>query len=487
MAGGIQFEMFIALRYLRARRKIAVISVITALSVLGIAAGVASLIVALAVNNGLRRDMQERLLGATAHVNVQRQDGEGIADWRALRARLEVRPGVAAAAAALYGTLLASHAQRSSQMILKGVNIDDEMRVGNLLASVKEGSLDSLRSNPENNLTAEGAEATEENLEEKEKTGVMSGGRDGAVTPGAITGTIPGSRDGEASSGFSAAAATGNTNPPVVIGKVMAETLGARVGDTLLLTSPQGHLTPFGMVPRYRNFRVAAVFDSGFYDFDSSWAFTSLEAAQSMLGLGDVVSVIEFRLHDLYQAPTMADALAAQANEAPGAQGNEVEPGAGYGSTHWIEQNRALFSAMNLEKRVTVIIISMIVLIAALNILISLIMMVMEKYRDIAVLMSMGARPAQVRRIFQLQGVMIGAAGTALGLVGGYALAWLGAKYQILKLDPGVYAISYVPFDAHWMDGVWVAAVAIAISYLATLYPARAATQIEPAEALRYE
>jgi lipoprotein-releasing system permease protein len=459
MAGGTKFEMFVALRYLRARRKIAVISVITALSVLGIAAGVMSLIVALAVNNGLRRDMQERLLGATAHVNVQRKDGEGIENWRELLGQLQSKPGVAAAAPALYGTLLASHAQRSSQMILKGVLIDDEMRVGNLLASVKEGSLDALRS-------ASKAQPAIENRAESIETPEIGGSavadpdtsetRGSDLPPPVVTGP-----------------------PPVVIGKVMAETLGAHVGDSILLTSPQGHLTPFGMVPRYRNFIVVAVFDSGFYDFDSTWAFTSLPAAQSMLGLGDVVSVIEFKLDDLYQAPTMAATLAAEANQ--------IDDEGDYGSTHWIEQNRALFSAMNLEKRVTVIIISLIVLIAALNILISLIMMVMEKYRDIAVLMSMGARPRQIRRIFQLQGVMIGVAGAVLGLIGGYLLAWLGGKYHVLKLDPGVYAISYVPFDAHWIDGVWVAAVAVAISFLATLYPARAATKIDPAEALRYE
>jgi len=451
MPGGIKFELFVALRYLRAKRKIAVISVITALSVLGIAAGVMSLIVALAVNNGLRRDMQERLLGATAHVNVQRKDGEGIEDWRPLLKRLEAKPGVAAAAPALYGTLLASHAQRSSQMILKGIILDDELRVGNLLGNVKEGSLDALRQPAAQDLTTEGAEGTESGETQKREAENIS-----------------------SSSSVSSVSSVAQSTPPVAIGRVMAETLGAHVGNLILLTSPQGHLTPFGMVPRYKNFKVVAVFDSGFYDFDSTWSFTSLEAAQSMLGVGNVVSVIEFKLDDLYQAPAMAPFLAASA-------------GPDYGSTQWIEQNRALFSAMNLEKRVTVIIISLIVLVAALNILISLIMMVMEKYRDIAVLVSLGARARQIRRIFQLQGLIIGVAGTALGLIGGYTLAWLGARYQLLKLDPGVYAISYVPFDAHWIDGVWVAAVALAISYLATLYPARAATSIEPAEALRYE
>ena len=409
------FEWMVALRYLRAKRKMAVISVITALSVLGIAAGVMSLIVALAITNGLRQDLQGRLLGATAHVYLQRQDGEGIYEWRELLARLSDTPGVTASAPALYGVVLASNGGRSSQMVLKGVDPEAERSVGNLLGHVREGSIEPLQQ---------------------------------PVSP---TGT-----------------------PPVVIGKEMAQTLGVQVGESIQITSPQGHLTPFGMVPRYRNFLVAGVFDSGFYEFDSSWAFTNLTAAQQVLSLGDVASVLEFKLEDIYQASQLAAQLAAAA-------------GPEYGSTHWMEKNRALFSALRLEKTVTVITIGLIVFVAALNILISLVMMVMEKYRDIAVLVSMGARQDQIRRIFQLQGILIGTAGTVLGLISGYLFAWLGARHHLLPLEPEVYGISYLPFDARLVDGIWVAAVALGISYLATLYPARNATRIAPAEALRYE
>ncbi len=409
------FEFFVAMRYLRAKRKVAVLSLITGLSVLGIAAGVMSLVIALAINNGFRQDLQGRLLGATAHVNLQRLDGGGIADWEQLRQQLAATENVVATAPAVYGTLLASHGNRSSQMILKGVVAEAEQQVGNLLATVREGSAEALDS-----PVAEGAP------------------------------------------------------PPVVIGTVMAEQLGVVVGDSILLTSPQGHLTPFGVVPRYRYFLVAAIFDSGFYDFDSSWAFTSLTAAQQLLGLNDVASVIEFRLRDIYAAPAVGEAL-------------EAAAGPEYGTSHWMDQNRALFSALQMEKTVTVITISIIVFVAALNILISLVMMVMEKYRDIAVLISMGARRDQIRRIFQLQGVLIGIAGTALGLAGGFVFAWLGAEYHLLRLDPNVYSISYVPFAPRLVDGIWVAGVALLISFLATLYPARSATQIEPAEALRYE
>jgi lipoprotein-releasing system permease protein len=411
----LAFELFVAMRYLRAKRKVAVISVITALSVVGIAAGVMSLVVALAINNGFRQDLQGRLLGATAHVNLQRIDGEGIGNWREMLPRLSQTPGVAASAPALYGMVLASHGNRASAMVLKGVDPQAELRVGNLLAQVREGSIEALNQ--------------------------------------------PVSPEG---------------TPPVVIGKVMAQTLGAAVGDSILLTSPQGHLTPFGLVPQYRYFLVAGVFDSGFYDFDSNWAFTSLEAAQQLLSLGSLVSVLEFKLVDLYQAPQVAEQL-------------EAAAGQQFGTTHWMDQNRALFSALNLEKIVTVITISLIVFVAALNILISLVMMVMEKYRDIAVLVSMGARRDQVRRILQLQGLLIGVAGTVLGLIAGYLFAWLGGRHHIFRLDPNVYSISYVPFDARLVDGLWVAGVALAISFLATLYPARNATRVAPAEALRYE
>jgi lipoprotein-releasing system permease protein len=408
------------MRYLRAKRKVAVISVITALSVLGIAAGVMSLIVALAINNGFREDLQGRLLGATAHVQVQRKDGAGVRGYRELVEKLSSAPGIIASAPALYGIILASNGNRSSQMVIKGVDAQAEMRVGNLLSQVRDGSVEPLMEN----TTSETAEAA--------------------------------------------------GSPPVVIGRVMAETLGAKVGDTVLLTSPQGHLTPFGMVPRYERFKVAGVFDSGFYDFDSNWAFTSLGAAQKLLSVGDVVSVLEFKIADIYQAPQMASELQGKAGEE-------------YGSTHWMEQNRALFSALRLEKTVTVITIGLIVFVAALNILISLIMMVMEKYRDIAVLVSMGARRDQIRRIFQLQGVVIGIAGTTLGLIAGYLFAWFGSRHQFLQLNADIYSISYVPFNARLIDGIWVAGIALLISFLATLYPARNATHIAPAEALRYE
>jgi lipoprotein-releasing system permease protein len=262
--------------------------------------------------------------------------------------------------------------------------------------------------------------------------------------------------------------------PPIILGKDMANELGTEVGSVVLVVSPQGELTPFGMVPKYNRFRVAGIFDSGFYDYDSSWAFTRLSDSQQLFGLGDLVSVLQFKVDDIYQAESI---------------GGELERAAGKGfmATNWIEQNKPLFRALRLERLVTFITIGLIVFVAALNILISLTMMVMEKTRDIAVLMSMGTRKSQIRRIFIAQGVLIGGIGTAIGLVVGYALSWTGGHYHLLALAPEVYSIDYVPFAPRWMDGLLVAGIAIGVSLIATVYPSWSAAKILPAEALRYE
>jgi lipoprotein-releasing system permease protein len=259
-----------------------------------------------------------------------------------------------------------------------------------------------------------------------------------------------------------------------VLGKDLAETIGATVGSIIMVTSPQGELTPFGLVPKYERFKVVGVFKSGFYNYDSAWAFIRLADAQKMAALGDVVSVLEFKIDDLYKAEQV---------------GEELQKAAGpeYMATNWMEQDRALFRALSLERVVTFLTIGLIVFVAALNILISLIMMVMEKTKDIAVLVSMGARRRQIRKIFIFQGVLIGVIGTVLGLIVGYAVAIAGARYHFLALNPEVYSINYVPFAPRATDGLLVAAVALLISFVATLYPSWSAARVLPAEALRYE
>jgi lipoprotein-releasing system permease protein len=262
--------------------------------------------------------------------------------------------------------------------------------------------------------------------------------------------------------------------PPIILGKDMADELGATVGSVVLVTSPQGELTPFGMVPKYNRFRVVGIFNSGFYDYDTSWAFARLSDAQRLFGLGDLISVIQFKVDDIYKADQVAKEL-------------EDAAGQGFMTTNWMEQNKALFRALRLERLVTFITIGLIVFVAALNILISLTMMVMEKTKDIAVLRSMGTRKSQIRRLFITQGVLIGVIGTGIGLVVGFALSWAGARYHLISLAPEVYSIDYVPFAPRLMDGVLVAIVAVGISFVATMYPSWSAARILPAEALRYE
>lgn len=442
------FEFFIATRYLRAKRRQAFIGIITGISIVGVAAGVASLIIALAINNGFRQDLQERLIGSTSHVSLLRVADDGIKDWPPLLDRLSKQPHVVAAAPAIFEQVLISRGARARGAVLKGMIPADERRVGDLLNTIKEGS----------------AAALEEGAPEPEKDHVGTAGS--AVKGASATEESP-----DALEGVHARVAA---MPPIILGKDMADNLGAAVGSVVLVVSPQGELTPFGLIPKYSRFRVVGVFNSGFFDYDSSWAFTRLSDAQRLFGLGDLISVIEFKVDDIDKA----DAVGQQLEDAAGK---------GFMTTNWKEQNKALFHALNMERLVTYITTGLIVFVAALNILISLIMMVMEKTKDIAVLMSMGTRQAQVRNIFIAQGVLIGVIGTAIGLLLGYAISYVGGHYHIISLSPEVYSIDYVPFAPRLMDGLFVALGAVGISFVATLYPSWSAGRILPAEALRYE
>jgi lipoprotein-releasing system permease protein len=240
------------------------------------------------------------------------------------------------------------------------------------------------------------------------------------------------------------------------------------------VTVPNGIITPLGLRPAIRRFKVCGIFETGMYDIDATWAFTSLVAAQKAASLGDVVNQLEINVDDVNRATEIAKDV-------------EKVVGKRYTTVTWQERNRPLLNALNTERVVTAIVIGLILMVAALNIFISLVMMVMEKYRDIAILMSMGARQAQVRRIFVMQGMLIGVVGSGLGLVAGYTVSYFANRYRWLPLNETVYSLSFVPFEIRWLDGVWIAVVALLVSFLATLYPARNATRIAPAEVLRYE
>jgi lipoprotein-releasing system permease protein len=414
----MRFEFFIAARYLKAKRRQAVVGVVTAISVAGVTAGVAALIIALAITNGMRRDLQDKLVDSSAHVQLESVNADGIRNWRPLLERLRKLPHVVAVSPALYEQVMVANKARDGYALVAGVLPDDEKSVGTLLSTATPAALKALDPQP----PAPAGEAA---------------------------------------------------TPPILLGRDLADSIGASVGDTIMLVSPQGDLTPMGVIPAVRHFRLVGTYHSGFFQYDAQMGFVRLADAQRLYDEPDLVTVIGFRIDDLNRAPAV---------------GREIEQAAGPGfmTTNWTGQNRELFRALMLEQIVTFIVIALIVIVAALNILIALTMMVMEKTRDIAVLMSFGVAPGQVRRIFLMQGFLICVIGTVLGLALGYLAAWAGSFYRI-PLSPDVYSIDTLPFAPRILDGVKVSAFSIAISLLATLYPSNAAARVLPAEALRYE
>jgi len=414
----MRFELFLAARYLRAKRRQTVVGVVTSISVAGVAAGVAALIIALAITNGMRRQLQDKLLGNSAPVQLMRVQGDGIRNWQPLIERLRHVPHVMAASPGLYEQVLVARGARDGGALVEGILPDQEKTVSDLLSTATPGAVEMLQ--PQKVVSTQGE------------------------------------------------------FPPIVLGQDLAETVGASVGDSVMLISPQGEMTPVGMYPKVVRFRLAGTFHSGFYQYDAQMGFMRLADAQRLFSEPDLLSVISFKVDDLDQAPQIAKTI-------------EEAAGKGYMTSNWIEQNRELFTALKTEQAVTFIVIALIVIVAALNILIALTMMVMEKTRDIAVMMSFGVEPGQVRRIFLLQGLLISLIGTALGLVLGYLAAWAGGHYHFIHLSAEIYSIDTLPFAPRALDGVLVAAVSIGISLVATLYPSSAAAKVLPAEALRYE
>jgi lipoprotein-releasing system permease protein len=405
------FEWMVALRYLRAKRKQTVISVITAISILGVAAGVMALIIALAINNGFQSTLQTDLLTATGDVTLLSSDPDlGIENWTQLVSQLGSVPGVISVTPGLYGQVAVKGPLVSGSAVLKGIPLGAGAPVPPLLQHLKSGSLAPF--------------------EEKQH------------------------------------------RHEIVLGAKLADKLGLRPDSNVSVIGSE--LTPLGIAPSLFHFHVAGVFESGLYDIDSMWAFTTIHDAQEVLGLNNVVNAIELKLSNVFDAPKVA-------REAEKLTGPKLV------AETWMNQNRALLNALKLEKTVSVITVSLIELVAALNILVVLVMLVMEKHRDIAILMSMGARRTQIERIFLLQGLMIGGVGCLLGLIAGYSVSALFNHYHWLKLDEQIYALSYVPFQSHWTDGVWVTGLALCTSLIATLHPSRSASRIAPAEALRYE
>ncbi len=419
----MNFEFFIALRYLKAKRKQTMVSVISSISVLGITAGVMALVIALALSTGFREDIQEKIVGATSHVNLLRIDNTPIRGYDDLLGQLEGLPRIRGSAPAIFNQVFVSSASRNQGAVMKGIDPAREEQISQFFSHVVEGDPGALARSPEPDPNPE----------------------------------LP---------------------PPtssIIIGREMARALGLKVGDPLRVFFPMGKLTPFGMTASEKTFRVAAIFESGLWDYDANWVYTDMRSAARLFSFSpDSASVLQFRTSDLEEAEAIAEEIRAAA-------------GPGYSTTTWIDLNKPLFSALKLEKLALFLTISLIVFVASLNIVTTLIMMVLEKQRDIAILTAMGATQKIIMRVFMLQGLIIGLVGTVLGALLGSAASWILNAYEVIRLEAEVYSIPYVPFHLKPWDVVIVSGTALLISFLATIYPARSAARLDPVEVLRHE
>jgi lipoprotein-releasing system permease protein len=410
----LPFELLIALRYLTARRKQAFISIISAISVLGVVVGVMALMVALGLMTGLQKEIRSKILGTTAHISLYRSRGEGFDDYRQVVERVRKLPHVLGAAPAVYGKGIVASAAGQDLAVFKGIVPAEERTVTDIGSQVEGGSLDTL------------------------------------------------------------AGPYSESVPPILLGRELAARLGVGPGDIVSVTSPRGRLSPMGLLPKMTKFKVAGIVRSGLYEFDSQWAYMPIGTAQRLFLEDDRASLVELRIDDIYAVRRVSGELM-------------TALGDGYLASNWIDLNQSLFSALWLEKMAIGITIGLIVMVAALNIVATLILMVMEKHKDIAILVSMGASRGAVTRIFMLQGTIIGAAGTAAGAVLGWAACRVLDHFRLLQVPVDVYQISYVPFTLLASDAAIVVVGAVLICFLATVHPARGAARLDPAEALRYE
>jgi lipoprotein-releasing system permease protein len=408
----LPFEAEIALRYLTARRKQAFISVISLISTLGVGVGVMALVVALALMTGLQGELRDRIVGSAAHVYVWKP-GVGIEDYRAEAAKLRAMPRVLGAAPAVLGKALVTSGHGEAFITLKGVDPSLEQTVTEVRRAMQRGSLDALAREPVEGL------------------------------------------DG------------------IVVGRDLSNELGAFVGDVVTVLTPEGTLSPLGMLPRPRRLRIVGIFSLGLYEFDASYGFVSLRVAERLMNK-DRIDFIQLRVDDAYAAPRIAEEIQARL-------------GTSYLTQDWSDMNQSLFSALWLEKLAMAVTIGLIVMVAALNIIASLILLVMEKSRDIAILKTMGASARSILAVFMLQGLVIGIVGTAAGAVGGWALCDVLDRFKVVRVPVDVYQVSYVPFRLLPGDLALVIASAIAICFLATIYPSRQAARLDPAQALRYQ
>ena len=406
----MSFELFIARRYLTARRKQAFISVITTISVVGIAIGVAALVIAIALITGFQGDVQDKILGATSHVMVSDLGGQGLSGYEDMAAKIRALPGVESASPVVYSTVLVTGAGESSGALVKGIDFERETAGAGWLRSLESGRI------PE-----------------------AGGAREG-----------------------------------VLLGRELALRVGAQPGDVVDVVTASSTLSPLGLMPKRKRFLVTGVFNTGLYEFDNGTALVSIGVAQKMFGMEGRASFIQVKLDDIFAAPAAGERIKA------------VLPPVVYITT-WMDLNKSLFSALKLEKTIMFLTITLIVIVAALNIIATLILMVMEKTRDIGILMAIGATPRAINRIFFFQGALIGVIGTALGVALGLGWCALANAFELIKIPVDIYQISYVPFRMRPLDLAAIVGVSLLISFVSTLFPARRAARVDPVVALKYE
>lgn len=417
------YELFIALRYLRARRQQTAVSVITAIAVAGITVGVAALIVAQAMIHGFRTDVQEKILAGTDHLNLLKEDNSGIENYRELTEQIRRIPGVIEASATIYAPVLLVAHGNQEQAILKGIDT-----AGNTSSELSA-------------ITIEGS------------------GQLPASTP------EPVAEDDEEPS-----------PERLIIGQQLARALGVKLDDQVTAVSAVTRLTPAGLQPRprYTKFVIAGIFSSGWYQYDSKWAYISLPAAQRLSGNGDTAGVIRMKVRDIDRVKDLSSQMVNLA-------------GRGFITTDWQELNRPLFAALQLQHQVIIIFFALLIAIAALNIITTFTMMVIEKQRDIAVLRAQGATPQNIRLIFLLQGLLIGSAGAGLGLLLGASASAIANHYKLISIPAEIYSISHITLKLQGWDCFWISILALAISLIATVHPANAAAKLAPAEVLRHD
>jgi lipoprotein-releasing system permease protein len=419
MAYSMKFELFIALRYLRARRKQTMVSVISAISALGITAGVMALVIALALSTGFKEDIQGKILGATSAINLLRIDATPLLDYKQLLARIGTPLHVTGSAPAILNQVIVASSASNRGAALKGIDPAQEKQVSDFFSHIVAGNPDALQPRAEGNER---------------------------IAP-----------------------------ENIMIGKEMARALGVKIGDRIKVIYLMGRLTPLGMAPSEKSFRIGAIFESGLFDIDSNWAYVHIDSARRLFSFPPgSASFLQFKTDNLDTVNPIADEIRTKA-------------GPGFITTTWSEINKPLFSALKLEKIILFLTIGLIVLVASLNIVTTLIMMVLEKQGDIAILTAMGATAKTIHKVFIFQGLIIGVIGTILGDVLGIAISWALDHYRLIRLEAEIYSIPYVPFHIRIWDVAIVSATAVLISFLATIYPARNAAKLDPVEVLRYE